>query len=104
MNTITRRDLLSGTAAGLGTTALLDPAELQAKAPAPTSSAATGIPVNSVLNVNGRDFRVSHDVRASLLDTLREHLALAGTKKGCDHGQCGACTVHIDGRTALSCL
>ena len=44
------------------------------------------------------------DSRTSLLDALRDHIGLTGTKKGCDHGQCGACTVHIDGRRVLSCL
>ncbi len=54
--------------------------------------------------VNGRDVELDLDPRESLLDLLRERLALTGTKKGCDHGQCGACTVHIDGRRVLSCL
>jgi xanthine dehydrogenase YagT iron-sulfur-binding subunit len=56
------------------------------------------------LNVNGQERQLQLDPRTSLLDTLREDLALAGTKKGCDHGQCGACTVLIDGRRVLSCL
>ncbi len=57
-----------------------------------------------VLTVNGRENRLEIDPRTSLLDALRDHLALTGSKKGCDHGQCGACTVHIDGRRVLSCL
>src|SRR6185503_9408369 len=57
-----------------------------------------------VLHVNGVDRPLRIDPRTSLLDALREHLALPGTKKGCDHGQCGACTVHLEGRAALSCL
>lgn len=56
------------------------------------------------LRVNQRTYEVKVDVRTSLLDTLREHLQLTGTKKGCDHGQCGACTVMINGRTVASCL
>jgi len=60
------------------------------------------IPVS--LRVNGKDYSVQIDPRTTLLDCLREHLHLTGSKKGCDHGQCGACTVHINGRRQLSCL
>ena len=56
------------------------------------------------LSVNGRTYRTSADIRAALLDVLREELGLVGPKKGCDHGQCGACTVHIDGEPVLACL
>lgn len=56
------------------------------------------------LNVNDQVRRLEVDPRTSLLDALREHLRLSGTKKGCDHGQCGACTVLINGRRVNSCL
>jgi xanthine dehydrogenase YagT iron-sulfur-binding subunit len=56
------------------------------------------------LVVNGANVKVVVDPRRSLLDVLRENLGLTGTKKGCDHGQCGACTVHVDGERRLSCL
>ena len=56
------------------------------------------------LTVNGKDYSFEGDVRRSLLDLLREELGLPGTKKGCDHGQCGACTVLVEGRRINSCL
>jgi xanthine dehydrogenase YagT iron-sulfur-binding subunit len=56
------------------------------------------------IEVNGTSHKLSLEPRVTLLDLLREQLALTGTKKGCDHGQCGACTVHVDGRRVLSCL
>jgi xanthine dehydrogenase YagT iron-sulfur-binding subunit len=71
-----------------------------------TSSDPQAIPgtVLVTLRVNGQAHSVQIDPRATLLDTLRETLHLTGTKKGCDHGQCGACTVHVNGRRVNSCL
>jgi xanthine dehydrogenase YagT iron-sulfur-binding subunit len=60
--------------------------------------------MNARLTVNGRGYPLVLDPRESLLDVLRERLDLTGTKKGCDQGACGACTVHVDGRRVLSCL
>jgi len=57
-----------------------------------------------MLTINGTDHPIPDDIRRTLLDVMREDLGLVGTKKGCDHGQCGACTVHVDGRRILSCL
>jgi len=59
---------------------------------------------DATLRVNGRSRHLRIDPRVTLLDALRDQLGLTGTKKGCDRGECGACTVHIDGRRALSCL
>jgi xanthine dehydrogenase YagT iron-sulfur-binding subunit len=56
------------------------------------------------IKINGQERKLHLDPRTSLLDCLRDHAGLTGTKKGCDHGQCGACTVHVNGRRVLSCL
>jgi xanthine dehydrogenase YagT iron-sulfur-binding subunit len=70
-----------------------------------THTAAGGMNTAEItLEVNGATFQLAIDSRTSLLDLLRERLGLTGSKKGCDHGQCGACTVLIDGRRANSCL
>ncbi|MFZ2996441.1 aldehyde dehydrogenase iron-sulfur subunit PaoA [Sphingobium sp.] len=73
-----------------------------ASAPATKTKGASMIPVE--LTVNGRETHLQIDPRTTLLDALREHLHLTGTKKGCDHGQCGACTVIVEGRRINSCL
>ena len=61
-------------------------------------------PLEVALRINGTEQRMSLDPRTTLLDALREHLQLTGSKKGCDHGQCGACTVIVNGRRIYSCL
>lgn len=77
-------------------------AETPVRADTPTEAIPGSVPVT--LKVNGEMHTIRIDPRATLLDTLRETIHLTGTKKGCDHGQCGACTVHINGRRVNSCL
>ena len=104
---VSRRSFLSHLgAAGIAVTA---PPILAAAPPAPAPAAQDGHTavegnVSLTLRVNSQDHKLQIDPRTTLLDCLRENLNLPGTKKGCDHGQCGACTVHVNGRRVNSCL
>ena len=107
---LTRRSFLSRAGvAGIGAATagvaapLAEAASSQGQAVAPSIEPIPGtVPVT--LKVNGEVYRIQLDPRATVLDTLRETLHLTGTKKGCDHGQCGACTIHVNGQRANSCL
>jgi xanthine dehydrogenase YagT iron-sulfur-binding subunit len=98
MSPITRRDLLTSMPAlALSRLAVAEP-------PTPLAAARDSSRVSTRLIVNGKAHDLELDPRTTVLDALREHLHLTGTKKGCDQGQCGACTVLISGERVLSCL
>lgn len=98
---VSRRDFVKGAGAVLGATTLA-PSLAQAAGDGATPPAATQVPLH--LTINGEQKQMMVDPRMSLLDLLREELKMTGTKKGCDHGQCGACTVLANGRRINSCL
>jgi xanthine dehydrogenase YagT iron-sulfur-binding subunit len=102
----TRRDFIAAALAAAYVLAMrptVARAEAIAGPLAPAAAPARGA-VDVVLKVNGQRLELALDPRVTLLDALREYAGLTGTKKGCDHGQCGACTVHVDGRRIVSCL
>jgi xanthine dehydrogenase YagT iron-sulfur-binding subunit len=102
---LSRRSFLT-TAGTAGVIAALDGRDLTAQSPSADPSRIDDRVGNAevTLSVNGKEHRLHIDPRTTLLDCLRETIALTGTKKGCDHGQCGACTVHVNGRRVNSCL
>jgi xanthine dehydrogenase YagT iron-sulfur-binding subunit len=101
-NEVTRRTILAGSAAAAGIAA----APGIAKEPPPVRKASARMTPNMQvsLTINGRRETLDIDPRVTLLDAMREHLHLTGSKKGCDHGQCGACTMIVNGRRINSCL
>jgi len=103
--TVSRRSLLVS-AGTVGIVSAVDPADVMGRSQSadPPAAADRRGTVAVMLRVNGKEHRLRVDPRTTLLDCLRETVALTGTKKGCDHGQCGACTVHVNGRRVNSCL
>ena len=97
----TRRHILQGSAVATAAVPSLGQAATPSR-PATAQAANRKMAVD--MQVNGRDVHLQLDPRTTLLDALREHLHLTGTKKGCDHGQCGACTVMVEGKRINSCL
>ena len=108
---VSRRELIASAAAASATMAantLLSGRGSKGQAPStaapPAPPPKPGASVSVTLRVNGQEHNLQLDPRVTLLDALREYIGLTGSKKGCDHGQCGACTVLVDGRRINSCL
>jgi xanthine dehydrogenase YagT iron-sulfur-binding subunit len=105
----TRREFLSTTGTTAAATLIAAYVPLPANASEETGPIGAGQPIIEgavpiTLRINGKDRQLRIDPRTTLLDCIRESVVLTGTKKGCDHGQCGACTVHVNGRRVVSCL
>jgi xanthine dehydrogenase YagT iron-sulfur-binding subunit len=95
-----RRNFLATSMVSTMSVSLLD----QPSASAASIATDPHAPHTTTINVNGQRYHLALDVRTTLLDALRDHIGLTGSKKGCDHGQCGACTVMVNDRRVLSCL
>ena len=102
LGSITRREMIAGSAIAFAALAITKVTGSEAAPVAPIVTPVESAGVS--FNVNGEAVNLEMDTRTTLLDALREHLHLTGTKKGCDHGQCGTCTVLVNGRRINSCL